>query len=179
MGFALIEWGAGSSVKAPEAHPGFWTDLYMSGVTFFTLGFGDVTPVSALSRIVDVAEAGMGFGFLAIIIGYLPVMYQAFSQREVNVSLLDERAGSPPTAVELLRRHTWDDDPAVLNAFLKDWERWSAELLESHLSYPVLGYFRSQHDNQSWVAAITAILDATALCQLGIDGAPARQAELT
>jgi hypothetical protein len=124
-----------------------------------------------------VVEAGVGFGFLAIVIAYFPVLYQAFSRREVNISLLDARAGSPPSAAELLRRH--GQDMRELGQLLHDWERWSAELLESHLSYPSLTYFRSQHTNQSWLAALTAILDACALVIAGIDDGPARQAQLT
>lgn len=179
IAFALIQWSLGTQVHAPELNPDFWSDLYMSGVTFFTLGFGDVIPINPAPRVVGVAEAGMGFGFLAIIIGYLPVMYQAFSQREVNVSLLDERAGSPPTAGELLKRHAYEGGAADLVDFLKEWERWCAELLESHLSYPVLGFYRSQHDNQSWVSSLTMILDACTLISVGVDGIPRRQAELT
>src|SRR6202008_4721760 len=98
-----------------------------------------------------VIEAGLGFGFLAIVIGYLPVIYSSFSRREVIISMLDARAGSPPTAAELVQRHVQDFGFEDLNRLLRDWEEWSAELLESHLSYPVLGYFRSQHDNQSWL----------------------------
>jgi hypothetical protein len=126
-----------------------------------------------------VAEAGFGFGFLAAIIGYLPFIYGSFSTREVNISLLDSRAGTPPTAGELLRRHSYPHGADALRELLKDWERWCAELMESHLSYPVLAFFRSQHDNQSWVASLTAILDTCALVIVGIEGACEKQAELT
>src|SRR5262249_37417715 len=130
---------------------------------FFTLGLGDVVPVTWIARMVMVAEAGIGFGFLAIVIGYLPVIYQAFSRREVIISMLDARAGSPPTALELLKRHIEDQRLEEIDSMLRDWEHWSAELLESHLSYPVLAFFRSQHDNQSWLSALTTVLDACAL----------------
>jgi len=151
----------------------------LSGTTFFTLGLGDVLPRSGLSRALVVAEGGFGFGFLAAIIGYLPFIYGSFAQREVNISLLDSRAGTPPTAGELLRRHSYDGGQDALRELLKDWELWCAELMESHLSYPVLAYFRSQHDNQSWMASLTAILDTCALLKVGIDDACERQAELT
>jgi ion channel len=134
----------------------------MSGTTFFTLGLGDVVPHTPAGRLITVIEGGMGFGFLAIVISYLPVLYGAFSQREVNISLLDARAGSPPSAVELLRRHLQDHRMDALADYLRDWETWSAQLMESHLSYPVLCYFRSQHQNQSWLAALTTILDVCA-----------------
>jgi hypothetical protein len=126
-----------------------------------------------------VIEAGNGFGLLAIVIGYLPVLYQSFSRREVSISLLDARAGSPSSAAELLRRQSIGGSLAHLDPLLLEWERWSAELMESHLSYPVLCYFRSQHDNQSWLAALVTVLDTCALVLVGVDGAPASQARLT
>jgi Ion channel len=179
LGFGLMQYGTGSALIASGSSPGFWTDLYLSGTTFFTLGLGDVIPRSGLARALVVTEAGFGFGFLASIIGYLPFIYGSFAQREVNISLLDSRAGTPPTAGELLRRHSYEGGEVALRELLKDWELWSAELMESHLSYPVLAYFRSQHDNQSWIASLTAILDTCALLKSGIDDACTRQAELT
>ena len=181
FGFAFLHYASGSSmnVATPGLPQGFWTDLYMSGTTFFTLGLGDVTPRSAAARVITVFESGMGFGFLALVIGYVPTIYQAFSRREVNITLLDARAGSPPSGVELLRRHASDHGREALLALLHDWERWSAELLESHLSYPVLCYFRSQHDNQNWVAALTTMLDACAMVIVGLGEVPRRQAQLT
>lgn len=177
VGFAMAQWGFGSRLNLPAGTASFWTDLYLSGTTLFTLGIGDVTPIGPLARALTVIEAGVGFGFLALVIGYLPVLYQGFSRREVNISLLDARAGSPPSAGELLRRH--GHDMPALETLLHDWERWSAELMESHLSYPVLMYFRSQHEHQSWLGALTAMLDASALVMVGVEGAPGRQAQLT
>src|SRR5947209_2143415 len=179
VSFALLQWACGSAYSAPEKVTNFGTDLYVSGTTFFTLGLGDVVPLTGVARLLTVAEAGFGFGILAVVIGYLPVLYQAFSRREVNISLLDARAGSPPCAVELLRRYGQHQNANSLGQFLYEWERWAAELLESHLSYPTLAYFRSQHDNQSWLAALTMILDACALIMVGIDGTPEKKARLT
>jgi hypothetical protein len=176
--FAMMHWGLQTPLNVKPGIAPFSTYLYMSGTTFFTLGLGDITPLGAPGRALVVVEAGMGFGFLAAIISYLPaILYQAFSRREVSISLLDARAGSPPTAGELLRRH--GNDMRELEQLLYDWERWSAELLESHLSYPVLAYFRSQHTNQSWLAALTAILDTCALIVAGVNDGPTRQAQLT
>jgi hypothetical protein len=150
-GFAMMHWGLESPLNAVPGIAPFSTYLYMSGTTFFTLGLGDVTPMGAPGRALVVVEAGVGFGFLAAIISYLPaILYQAFSSREVSISLLDARAGSPPTAGELLRRH--GNDMREIAQLLYDWERWSAELLGTHLAYPVRAYFRSQHTNQSWLA---------------------------
>ena len=177
IGFAALHWSLGSTLHQIEGQASFATYAYFSGTTFFTLGYGDLTPGAPLGRALAVVEAGMGFGFLALIIGYLPVIYQAFSRREASISLLDARAGSPPTATELLRRH--GQSIQELDQLLRDWERWAADLLESHLSYPVLCYYRSQHNNQSWLTALTAILDASALVMVGMDGASKRQARLT
>src|SRR5881628_1596683 len=176
--FALLHWGLGSQLTGPDGRSGFGVDLYMSGTTFFTLGLGDVTPRTTLARGLTVLEAGTGFAFLAIVIGYVPLISQAFSRREVSISMLDARAGSPPTAARLLRRHVRDGDED-LRGLLRDWERWSAELLESHVSFPVLSYFRSQHDNQSWVAALTTILDVCSLVVARIEDKPVPTARLT
>jgi len=178
VSFGLLHWGLGSQVTAPDGRSGFGVDLYMSGTTFFTLGLGDVTPRTTLARALTVLESGMGFAFLALVIGYVPLISQAFSRREVSISMLDARAGSPPTAAQLLRRHLGDGD-GDLRGLLRDWERWSAELLESHVSFPVLSYFRSQHDNQSWVAALTTILDVCSLVITRIEDRSVLMARLT
>jgi hypothetical protein len=179
LGFALIYYSLGSPFADTAQHANFCSDLYVSGTTIFTLGLGDVTPQNPWARTVVILESGTGFGFLAVVMGYFPVLYSAFSRREVSISLLDARAGSPPTAAELMRRHSYEDGEQSLSVLLVEWERWSAELLESHISYPLLCYFRSQHNNQSWLGALTAILDASALLISGVRGSEARQAQLT
>ncbi len=179
IGFACLHWAGGSALNTPDSQQGFLIDLYLSGTTFFTLGLGDVVPRTTLSRFLVVLEAGIGFAFLALIIGYVPPLNQAFSRREVSISLLDARAGSPPTAAEMLLRHRDVHGMEALQELLHEWELWSAEFLEIHLSYPVLAYFRSQHDNQSWLAALATILDTTSLVMTGVEGACQRQAERT
>jgi Ion channel len=180
LGFALLHWSLGTHLQVLTGEKvGFGTYLYLSGVTFFTLGYGEVTPTTGLGRVLAVGEAGLGFGFLAVIIGYLPVLYQAFSRREVTISLLDARAGSPPSAAQALARIGQAQEVSALDPFLAEWERWSAELLESHLSFPVLSFYRSQHDNQSWLAALTAILDTCALLISGLKSACPYHAQLT
>jgi hypothetical protein len=168
VSFALIQWGLGSPFRGAGREPGIGTYLYFSGVTLFTLGFGDVTPSQNLGRVIGVAEAGVGFGFLAIVISYLPVLYQSFSRREVGITLLDARAGSPPTASELLSRHARTQNMDSMVPLLHEWERWAAELLESNLSYPILAFYRSQHGHVSWLSCITAIMDTCALIRLGL-----------
>jgi hypothetical protein len=184
FGFALTQYGIGGHEQLGNEHLTFGRILYHSGETFFTLGYGDIVPTSPAARFFSVIEAGMGFAFLGVVIGYLPVVYGSFSRREIQISMLDARAGSPPTAAELLVRLAGtSDDPGmnqtVLDEVLRDWERWSAELLESHISYPVLSFFRSQHSNQSWLGALTIMLDVTSLILTGIKGVHPGQARLT
>jgi hypothetical protein len=172
FGDALLQHGSGVWAQ-------FGTDFYVSGTTLFTLGLGDVVPHSRLARAIIISESGVGLGFVALVIGYLPVLYQAFSRREVSVALLDSRAGSPPNAAELLRRHSFEGGQEALTVLLEEWERWAAEILESHISYPILCFYRSQHDTQSWLSALVSILDTCALRISVIEGMPSRQAQLT
>lgn len=184
FGFALIQYGVGSHEKLGNEPITFGQLVYQSGETFFTLGYGDILPTSATSRTLSVIEAGMGFAFLGIVIGYIPIVYSSFSRREIQISMLDVSAGSPPTAAELLVRLAGrTEDPGVeqrtLDGILREGERWAAELLESQISYPVLSFFRSQHSNQSWLGALTVILDVTSLLLTGIEGVNSGQAKLT
>jgi hypothetical protein len=178
LGFGLLLWGLGTPLTVTGGATTFGTNLYFSGTTLLTLGLGDVVPRTGLARLVTVVEVGTGFALLALVIGYLPVLYQAFSRREVRISLLDAHAGSPPTAGTLILRHPPNRRAARLTGILAEWERWSAELLETHLSYPLLGFYRSQHEEQSWVAALAMILDACALI-LACNREPAVDQELT
>jgi hypothetical protein len=183
LGFALLHWALADPIASLNDAPssrGLGTYLYLSGTTFFTLGYGDVTPTGRLGRALAVAESGLGFGFLAAILSYLPALFQSFSRREVNISLLDARAGSPPAAAQLLLRSARAGGGRVdLDPFLIEWERWAAELLESQLSFPVLGYYRSQHDNQSWLAALSTMLDACAILMTQVRGISTYQAQVT
>src|ERR1700674_1415558 len=176
FGFGLLLWGLALPLNAPERAISFVTYLYLSGTTFFTLGLGDVTPVPGVARLLVVIEVALGFGFLALEISYVPIIYQAFSRRELRISLLDSRAGSPATAVELLRRNHDGKNVEELRLLLHDWEVWCADILESHLSYPVLAFYRSQHEQQSWVEALTVILDTCALILTEIEGTPVEPA---
>jgi hypothetical protein len=184
FGFALLQYGMGEHEQLSHEPITFSRLIYHSGQTFFTLGYGDILPTSSVARALSVIEAGMGFAFLGVVIGYLPVVYASFSRREIQISMLDARAGSPPTASELLVRLAGrSENPAidqiVLDEVLREWERWAGELLESHISYPVLSFFRSQHYNQSWLGALLTMLDVTSLVIVGIEGIHPGQARLT
>jgi hypothetical protein len=179
FGFGLMFYGLGAPLHDPLGLHPLHTGIYISGTTLFTLGLGDVMPLNHWARDLVIIEAGTGLGFVAVVIGYLPVLYQAFSRREGSIALLDGRAGSPPTASELLRRHGSNGGNDALVNLLAEWERWSAEMLESHISYPLLCYFRSQHDNQSWLSAMTAVLDTCAVLLSLVDCTACRQARLT
>ena len=184
FGFALVQRGIGGHEQLNGEPLTFGKIVYHSGETFFTLGYGDIVPTSPTARALSVIEAGMGFAFLGVVIGYIPVVYTSFSRREIQISIMDARAGSPPTAAELLIRLAGrSDEPGVdqkvFDEVLREWERWASELLESQLSYPVLTFYRSQHTNQSWLAALTTMLDVTSLVLTGIEGVHPGQAKLT
>jgi hypothetical protein len=172
-GFGALYWGLG------HRQTSLGSQLYLSGVTFFTLGYGDVLPRIPIQKILAVLESGIGLGFLATVISYLPVLYQLFAGRESKVLMLDAVAGSPPCATTLLVRHAEGEAISELEDLLRDWQVWSAELLESQLSYPMLAFYRSQHDNQSWLAALTAIMDTCALLMVGFSGIRTFRARLT
>jgi len=179
FGFACVQYGLGEHLTLVNEKLTFGKVIYLSGETFFTLGYGDITPNNAAARALAVMEAGMGFAFLGVVIGYLPVVYNSFATREIEISLLDARAGSPPSATEFLGRLGCCPDQKVLDDIFRDWERWCADLLSSHISYPVLLYFRSQHGNQSWLSALTVMLDVTSLVMTGVEGIHPDQAKLT
>jgi hypothetical protein len=172
--FGIISWG----LNLDPIH-GIFNHLYFSGITFFTVGYGDLTPKTPLAKMGAVIEAGTGLVFLATVIGYLPVLYQLFSRREIQVIMLDARAGSPPTATVLLTRHGHGESLPALQELLHEWELWFALVLESHLSYPMLSYYRSQHDNESWIAGLAAIMDTCALILVGLHEVPTFQARVT
>jgi hypothetical protein len=179
IGFGVLHYALSTASYPNGAPANFGEYLYLSGGIFFTLGFGDLVPVTTFGRVLSVVEGGLGFGFIALIIGYLPALYQAFSRREATITLFDARAGSPPTAAEFLRRLGALSHCDVLEPFLVEWEHWAGELLESHLSFPVLSFYRSQHDNQSWLAALTAVLDISAVILAAVKEGPLYQTQLT
>jgi Ion channel len=179
LGFALIYYGLGARFESTAGPVGFGSLLYMSGSTFLTLGLGDITSPDPLGRMFMVLEAATGFVFLGLIITYMPLLDQAYAAREVYSLLLQSRAGSPPNAIRLLRRYGRPDQSEVLRGNLREGERWLADILQSHLSHPVLCFYRAQHYGQSWLVSLTTLLDTCALLIVGGDGLAREQARLT
>jgi len=169
LGYACLQWAGGSHLGVMRGTVGFGDDLYFSAATMTTDGPSSLAAQTTFARVIQVIDAGSGLAVLAIVIGYLPSLYQAFSRREATVSQLDARAGSPPSAGRLLLRSADGEGWPAVNRYLGGWEQWVAELMETHLAYPVLAYFRSQHINQNWLAAMCTILDA---CAFTIAAAP-------
>ncbi|HEX4761136.1 MAG TPA: hypothetical protein VH256_10060 [Thermoleophilaceae bacterium] len=178
VGYACLHWAGGSKLGPGGVEVTFGNDLYYSAGTFFS-GTTNLAAHTTYAHVLNILEAATGFAILFIAIGYLPALFQAFSRREVAVSQLDPRAGSPPTAGALLLhsagRGGWDD----LDGYLEEWENWAAEVMETHLSYPVLGYFRSQHLNQNWLGALTTVLDTSAFTMVAGSEKASRTAQLT
>jgi hypothetical protein len=167
VGFACVEWAGGGSFSV-----GF------SAGTFLSASF---QPHGTWHRAIGLLEAATGVGVLFIVIGYMPSIYSAFSRREVAISRLSTRAGAPPSAGALLRRASERGGWAELDQYLRDAEGWAAEMMETHLTYPLLGYYRSQHVGQNWLSALTAIVDTSAILLAALDESSpeAETAELT
>jgi hypothetical protein len=168
LGYACLQWAGGSHLAGAKPVD-FGKDLFFSAATMASSGTGGLSAHSAFARVVQVVDAGSGLAVIAIVIGYLPALYQAFSRREATVSQLDARAGSPPSAGRLVLRSTQHGGWPALNHYLSSWEIWAAELMETHLAYPILAYFRSQHVNQNWLSAMCTLLDA---CAFTVAAAP-------
>lgn len=177
VGFGLMHWAVEATVPA-GTRQSLSSAMVISGDAFFTLGYGDIVPRHALARLLVIWEAGTGFGFIALTIGYLPVLYQHFSRRDVQLVEFAVRAGSPPTAATLLAWHGADGRDQ-LGQWLRDWELWAGDLIESHSVYPMLAFYRSQHEGQSWLAALAVVMDCCALVVVGTQDARRMQAAAT
>ena len=175
LGFGLIQAGL-----TPGPWPRvLWESMYSAGSRMFTVAAGDWARQAPATKALVVVGAGMGLGFFTVVITYLPVLYQLFSRREAHVILLDERAGKPVTAASLVQNHARRGAMSRLDALLAEWEKWGAELMESHISYPMLSYYRSPHTDQSWLTGIAVVMDTCALRLAGAGGMDEFQAEAT
>jgi hypothetical protein len=176
LGYALILWSP-AFVDGMGGDGSFADAMYLSGSSLFTLGIGGGL-ATGWTRAIVVLEGATGLGLFAVVIAYLPVLYQAFNRREVGVLLLDARAGSPPSGPELLHRMGSAGVAPALRELFAEWERWVADVLETHMSYPILALFRSPHDNTSWVTALGSVLDAATLILTTVEGEPDERAKL-
>ena len=172
----LLLWALRSEVR--PALGSFLDALYFAGTALLTLGFGEIVADGALSRLVVLVAAASGLGVVALVITFIFSLFASYQRREVMVVTLSARAKAPPSAVTLLETHARLEMVDELPRLFRDWEVWSAEVLDSHVAYPLLGYFRSSHDNISWISALGAVLDSAALVKTTIKGVPAGEADL-
>jgi hypothetical protein len=177
LAYALILWSPAFVHGMGRSDGSFGDALYTSGSSLFTLGIG-AGAASGWTRAIVVLAGATGLGLFAVVIAYLPVLYQAFNRREVGVLLLDARAGSPPSGPELLHRMGSAGMASALPELFAEWERWVADVLETHMSYPILVLFRSPHDNTSWVTSLGSVLDAATLMLTSVDSEPDERAKL-
>jgi hypothetical protein len=175
LGFTLILWSP-AFVNGLQGGQSFGDAAAAAGTALFTLGGG--TAATGWTRAVEIVAAATGLGLFAVVIAYLPVLYQAFNRREVGVMLLDARAGSPPSGPELLHRLGSAGAASLLPEFFAEWERWVADVLETHMSYPLLAVFRSPHDQTSWITSLGSVLDAATILLTSVDGEPNERTRL-
>jgi hypothetical protein len=176
LGYALILWSPAFAHGLGEGRGSFGYAMYVSGTSLFTLG--STGGIIGWARAIVVLEGATGLGLFAVVIAYLPVLYQAFNRREVGVLLLDARAGSPPSGPELLHRMGSAGVASSLPELFAEWERWVADVLETHMSYPLLALFRSPHDDTSWITSLGSVLDAATLLITSVDDEPDERAKL-
>jgi hypothetical protein len=170
LGWALLYWAIGFRVAGTT---GFGTTIYYSGTALLTPAFG--TARGAAQRTFTLAETLTGLGTIALLISYLPALYGAYSKREARLLTLDDPIGSRITPVRVIAVHSGDGELHLLYRFFAEWEMWTAEVLESHVSYPMLALFRSQHRGQSWITALGVVTDAAALTCACVQGAEQRE----
>jgi ABC-type multidrug transport system fused ATPase/permease subunit len=176
LGFGLLNLAFAPDFNPPITSLG--TAAYLAATSLFTIGFGDFVPTGPLTRMIGVVSAGIGLGTVALVITYLFSLYGSFQRREVLVTTLDARAGAPPSGLALLETCRRSDLLDELPELFAEWEHWAAEVLDSHVAYPILGYFRSTHDNESWLASIGAMLDAAVLIMTTVQDQPRGRAEM-
>ncbi len=174
LGWGLVFWGLGSEIHPV---PDFGTALYFAGTSLLTIGFGDVVATHGVARAFAVCAGASGFATVAVVTTFLFSVFGAFQRREVFVVMLGQRAGAPPSGVKLLRMYARLHLTDELGDLFKVGQMWTAEIMESHLAYPVLPYFRSTHDYESWVAALGALLDAATLLISSVEGIHCGEAE--
>ncbi|MCP4228091.1 MAG: two pore domain potassium channel family protein, partial [Actinomycetia bacterium] len=162
IGFGLIWWGIGGIGGAD----GLIDSIYYSGVVYFTLGFGELVPVGVIPRLGALIEALSGVLTTALVIGYLPALYAAYSERERKLMTLDDGTEQriTPTNLLLSRAPTGEVDDVI--RFFEGWEEWVTAVIETHTTFPMLRLFRSKHSGQNWITALGVLCDAALQCQM-------------
>jgi hypothetical protein len=176
IGFALMLWSLRSGVTPP--HESFGTMLYFAGASLLTIGFGDIVGRTPGPRLVSVLAGLSGLSLLSITTAYLFAIFGSFQQRETFVVTVGARAGTPPSGVNLLAIAGYSLTREDLAPLMIDAQRWAAQVMESHLAYPVLAYFRSSHDDQSWLGTLGTLLDAATLLMTTTEGVKDGQARI-
>lgn len=167
VGFGLIWWGLRAGI---EGNASLLDSLYFSGVVYFTVGFGEVVPVDQVPRFGALIEAFAGVLTIALVIGYLPALYSAYSEREQKLLTLDDGSEQRITPTNLVLARSRNADPASLDDFFGEWEAWIAHVLETHTTFPMLRLFRSEHPGQNWITALGLIADASLHVELTEEG---------
>jgi hypothetical protein len=176
LGYGLILFAIRDQLT-PSPHD-IGTTIYFAAGSVLTLGSSDVLAAGGAARIVVVIAAASGLGVVALVVTFLFSLYGSYQRREVQVVTLQAAAGAPPSALALLETYARLDLADRLPELFAEWERWAAEVLDTHVAYPLLGFFRSSHDNLSWISALGTVLDAASLILTTIDGVPRGEAEL-
>ena len=168
LGYGLLVNALADQVRPRPADLG--TSLYVAGTSLFTIGFGDYVATTPAARALTLAAGATGLGVLALVVTFMFSLYGAFQRREVAVVTLEAGAVAPPSGVTLRETYAHAGIVGELADLFRRWQGAAAEILDGHLSYPVLAYFRSSHDNDSWVSSLGAVMDATTLVLTTIDG---------
>ena len=165
-GWAAVWWGLRSAVTGVD---GYLDAVYFAGVGFFTVGFGDLVPTGGLARLLVLVEAFMGLVTMALVIGYLPTLYGAYSRREVQLLSLDDMSDDATTPIGFLEDCYASGGGQAVAAAFTEWERWCDEVFDSHTAYPMLAMFRSRQPGQNWLTALGVVLDAATICLAAVD----------
>lgn len=176
LGYGLVVYALRDQLRPVPGSVG--DAIYLAGTALTTLGFSDVVPTGGPARAVLVMAGATGLGIVALVITFLFSLYGAFQRREVLVVMLDSRAGAPPSGVALLETYARLGLVGELPKLFAEWEAWAAEVLDSHVAFPILGYFRSSHDNESWIGSVGALLDAATLVLTTVEGVQRGHAEM-
>ncbi len=175
LGYGLVFYALRDELRPVPENLGSAT--YFAATCILTLGFGDVVATGEAARFAAVVAAATGLGTVALVVTYLFALYASYQRREVQVVTLQTVAGAPPSAVALLEEYRRLELTARLPELFLEWERWAADVLDTHVAYPLLGYFRSSHDNLTWIGALGSVLDAATLVLTTIDDLPRGEAE--